>query len=62
MAGFGTILRRARRRFEVKSGASKWGRCEECDSRAQLYPFSDDKKQVWMLCSGCSELFVKDEE
>lgn len=62
MTGFGTIVERAKRRFGIKSTRGKWGRCEECEERSILYPFDDDKNQVWMLCEDCSNLFVKDED
>ena len=62
MTDFGTIIGRARRRFSIKSTKGHWGRCEECDGRSFLYPFDDEKNQIWMLCEYCSNLFVKDED
>lgn len=61
MSGFGKLLKKGQRRHEIKSSGGKWGRCEECDERTLLYPFDDEKEQVWMLCDRCTEIFVNDE-
>lgn len=64
MADFGNILRRGKRRFEVKnkSSNSTWGRCEACEMRTKVFPYNDEKKEVWLLCEECTNLFIKDEE
>ena len=60
MTDFGTILKRGRRRFEVKKSGT-WGRCESCDERRKLYPFDDEKGEIWKLCEECSDTLVKEE-
>ena len=60
MAGFGDILKKGKRRYDIKSKGGDWGRCEECDERARLYPFDDEKDQIWMLCEDCTEIFVNE--
>lgn len=61
MTDFGTILKRGRRRYETKKSEGQWGRCESCDERLKLYPYSDDKGDTWMLCEECSDGFIKEE-
>jgi len=58
---FSNILKQGKRRFEVKSKSCKWDRCESCDSRELLFPYTGNKSDTWMLCSNCIETFVKDE-
>jgi hypothetical protein len=60
--GFSDVLRRGKRIFGVKDKGGKWGRCEECDERALLYPYDDKEGQVWMLCEYCLEILAKDDE
>jgi len=64
MTDFGKIMRRGKRRFNIKQNApiSKWDRCEACDVRIEVFPYNDEKGEVWLLCAECTNLFVKDEE
>ena len=62
MTDFGNILKRGRKMFDLKKKGGEWGRCEECDERAQLFPYSDEEKEVWLLCEICATSFVKEEE
>jgi len=62
MSDFGNILKRGRKMFNTKKNGGKWGRCEECDERALLFPYKDVEKEVWMLCEVCAAEFVKEEE
>lgn len=59
---FGKLLDRGRKRHQIKSRKSEWGRCEQCDERAPLYPYYDDKQQVWMLCESCSDVLADEEQ
>ena len=62
MSDFSNILRRGRRLFDMKDKGGKWGRCEECDSRALLFPYKDFEEETWMLCELCAADFAKEEE
>lgn len=59
---FGNILKRGRKIFNTKDKGGVWGRCEECDERALVYPYNDAEKQVWQLCEECISIMIKDEE
>ena len=61
MVDFSTIIKRGQRRSRIKSHMGKWGRCESCEERKELYPYSDEKGEIWMLCSECSDGYVKEE-
>lgn len=62
MTDFGKLLKKGRRRHQIKSRPSEWDRYEQCDERAKLYPFYDAKNQVWMLCDQCADLFADEDE
>lgn len=62
MADFSTILRQGKKRFEVKNNRGQYGSCEYCDDRHKLFPYSDKKNEIWMLCESCTDVFVKEEE
>lgn len=62
MVDFGKLLQRGRQRYNIKTRNSEWGRCEQCDERAKLYPFYDAKKQSWMLCEKCADLFANEDD
>jgi hypothetical protein len=62
MADFADILRHGKKRFETKDKKGKWGVCEYCDKRRLLFPYRDSKKELWLLCSGCTNIFIKEEE
>lgn len=59
---FGDLLKRGKKRYAIKARSSRWGRCEQCDNREKLYPFYDEKKQAWMLCASCSDIFADEDE
>ena len=58
---FGKILKQGKRRFGTKDSAVKWGRCDYCDERKQLFNYNDNKNEMWMLCSSCTDIFIEDE-
>ncbi len=62
MSNFGNILKKGKRRFEIKNKKTQWGRCESCDERSQLFKYNDAKGTIWMLCEKCSETFIEEEE
>jgi hypothetical protein len=62
MADFADILRHGKKRFGVKDKKGKWGTCEYCDKRYRLFPYRDSKKELWLLCSKCTNIFIKEEE
>jgi len=64
MADFGSILRKGKRRFEIKNKTPipSWGRCEACEVRTKVFPYNDEKKEIWLLCGECADMFIKDEE
>jgi hypothetical protein len=59
---FSSILRQGKKRFKVKNNRGKYGNCEYCDDRFELFPYSDTKNEIWMLCESCTDIFVKEEE
>jgi len=61
MTDFGDILRRGRRNYNIKQLPSEWGRCDACGERKLLHPYDSEKKEIWMLCEECSDVFVKEE-
>lgn len=61
MVDFGTILKRGKRRAEVKEDPGVWGRCESCDDRRLLRPYRDQKGEIWKLCDECSDSYIKEE-
>lgn len=58
---FGKLIGKARRRYQTKSRGGKYGRCEQCDERLPLYEYIDERKNVWMLCESCSDVFTDGE-
>ena len=62
MAGFSDILKQGKRRFKVKNGRGKYGKCEYCDTRQKLFQYYDGKKELWLLCNSCANIFIEEEE
>jgi len=62
MANFADILKHGKKRFQVKSKKSKWGKCDYCDDRYLLFLYRDSKNEIWMLCDECADTFIKEEE
>ena len=58
MVDFGDLLRKGKRRQEIKSHKAKWGKCESCGQRSKLYPYDDKQKSIWRLCERCIEGLV----
>lgn len=59
---FSDILKHGKKRFLVKNKKGSWGRCDYCDERRLLFAYKDSKKEVWMLCDICSNIFVEEDE
>lgn len=57
---FSDIMKRGKKQFEIKDQCGEWGRCEHCDERRLLFPYRDDKNEMWRLCESCSNLFIKE--
>ncbi len=62
MVGFADILKNGKKRFEVKNKKGKWDLCEYCDKRHLLFPFRDSKKELWLLCDNCTNIFIEEGE
>ena len=62
MADFADILKHGKKRFQIKDGKGKWGKCDYCDDRHLLFPYHDSKKELWLLCDDCANIFIKEEE
>ena len=62
MTDFAYILKQGKKRFEVKNKRGEYGVCEYCDKRYRLFPYRDSKKELWLLCSSCTNIFIEEEE
>jgi hypothetical protein len=62
MTNFGSILKKGRKIFITKQKGGSFGRCEECNSRARLFAYTDEEKVIWMLCETCITLFTNEED
>lgn len=61
MSGFGSILKRGRKMFNIKDAGGKWQRCEECDEMRKCFNYVDEREEIWVICEECMKEFVKDE-
>jgi hypothetical protein len=61
MVNFIDILKHGKKRFKIKDSGGKYGKCEYCDKRSPLFPYRDNKKELWLLCSSCANIFIEEE-
>jgi len=62
MTNFSNILKHGQKRFKVKDSNGQWGSCDYCDDRHLLFEYRDSKKEFWMLCDDCTNIFVEEDE